>query len=350
MSHTIPTTQTGFGFKRGDFAINRFDDLPVQMPGEGEVLLKIEATGLCRLDLHILKSQSPPTDVMIMGHEITGSVAMAGPGVDRQKYGVGNRFALSICDACGTCDLCRRGIENQCQANLAFGITINGGFQQYLLVRNLRCLLPIPDGVLYAKAASATDAILTPFHAISKVKTALGPAAKVLCVGAGGLGLNAIQILKVYGCKIVCVERNMGLKEMALEAGASEFYSVFEDVPHKRELFDVCFDMVGHQQTAGPCATFVKSSGHIVIVGMANAKLTLPNYDLSRREVTIHYNYGGTSSEQKEIMVWILRGLLNPVVSEASMSELPAYMEKLRKGELAGRVVFKPMKKGSTKL
>lgn len=346
----IPSTQIGYGFKRGQYEINRFDNLPVPKPGKSELLIKIEAAGLCRLDLHILKSQSPPTDTMVMGHEITGSVAQAGSDLDQEKYKVGARYTLSICSSCGSCDSCRLGLENQCEANQAFGITIDGGFQQYLLVKNLRCLVPIPDGVLYAMAASATDAILTPFHAISKVKSVLGPAAKVLVVGAGGLGLNAIQVLRVYGCHIVCVEKNAKVENLVLDHGANEFHTDFSTIKHPRELFDVCFDFVGHQETAGPLTKWVKSSGHIVIVGMANAKLTLPNYDLSRREVTVHYNYGGTSSEQKEILEWMLRGFLNPVVSEAPMGRLPEYMEKLRKGELVGRTVFIPHKSSLPKL
>lgn len=342
---SIPKTQTGYGIRLGQKQIARFDGIPVPKPGPTEVLLKIEATGLCRSDLHILIIQDPRLpEKMVMGHEICGSIAQAGSSVTDPRYQAGKRFCMLIADSCGTCDNCRSGNDNWCSVNenKAYGISQDGGFQEYLLVKNVRSLIPIPDDVSYEAAASATDAILTPYHAIMKVKLDLGPTTKALVMGAGGLGLNAIQILKQFGCEIVCVDQKAGNEKIAKGFGALQFFTSADDIDHVPESFDVCFDFVGKQATIEACAEFVKTGGKIVVVGLGNKVLTIPNYELARREVQVIFNFGGTSKDQSEILLWISAGVLKPVVTSASMSELPEYMKKLERGEVVGRVVFKP--------
>lgn len=342
---SIPKTQTGYGIKFGQKLIARFDNLPVPQPGPTEVLLKIEAAGLCRSDLHILLIQDPLLpEKMVMGHEICGTIAQAGSSITDSRYQPGSRFCMLIADACGTCENCRSGNDNWCSVNdnRAYGLSQDGGFQQYLLVKNLHSLIPIPDDVSFEAAASATDAILTPYHAIMKVKQDLGPTTKVLVVGAGGLGLNAIQILKLFGCKIVCVDQKSGNEAIAKESGALQFFSNSEDIDHDFETFDVCFDFVGKQATIETCVDYVKTGGKIVVVGLGTKLLKIPNYELARREVQVIFNFGGNSKDQSEILEWISAGALKPVVSTACMSELPEYMKKLARGEVVGRIVFKP--------
>lgn len=336
----MPKTQTAFGFERGKKTIQRWDNVPVPLPGPNEVLLKIEAAGICHSDIHILISQSPPKPRIVMGHEVCGSIAEVGLAL-KDSYKVGGRYALSIALACGSCSFCREGKDNQCNNAGGFGITMDGGFQEYLIVSRVRSLLPIPDNVSYAQAASASDAILTPFHAIRKVAHKLKPVAKVLVFGAGGLGLNALQILRTYGCHIVCIDTKASNKQLALDAGADEFYTNTDLLPGA-ETFDVCFDFAGYQVTASQCVKYVGTYGHIVIVGMGQSKMLLPNYDLARRDVTVNFNYGGTSLEQLEIMQWISKGILKPKVREAPLLELPEWLEKLERNEVAGRVVMVP--------
>lgn len=342
---TTPKTQTAFGYVHGQKSIIRFDDLPVQEPGPNEVLLKIEAAGLCRSDFHILLAQDPKIPSrMVMGHEICGSVAKVGSNVRDRRYQEGKRFCLSISDSCGSCPECRSGNDNHCSSSrgAAYGLNQDGGFQEYLLVKNLRSMIPIQGGVSFEDAALATDAILTPFHAIMKVKEFLDPTTKILMFGAGGLGLNAIQIFKCFGCKIVCVDKRSDIESLAREFGASEFYTDVSEMKHQPESFDLCFDFVGAQPTVDGCVKYVKRLGKIVMVGLGRAKMTIPNYELARREVQIIFNFGGTSGEQAQILEWIRLRKIRPVVASVSMDEVPKYMDKMVRGELIGRIVFKP--------
>lgn len=345
---SLPQTQRGYGFKAGCKHIVRYDKLPVARPKGSEVLLKIEAAGMCQSDLHILIAQEPYNpEKFVMGHEIAGQIVMRGPEAD-EKIEVGGRYAVFICNGCGTCKNCRTGNDNMCTGMglipEAFGITSDGGFQEYLLVKNTRNLVPIPDDVTYEQAALASDAVLTPFHAIMKVKHLLHPGTKILVMGLGGLGLNALQILHNFDVHIVASDVKKELKDIALEYGAHEFYSNLEDCDHDYESFDICFDFCGIQPTIDESIRFIKAHGKIMMVGLGRSKLFIRNYDLARREVEVIFSFAGTSAEHEECMEWIANGKLKPLTTSASLDSLPEYLEKLSKGELQGRVVFRPSK------
>jgi hypothetical protein len=156
---TIPTTQTAFGYIKGEKQIQRFDNVPVPQPKSNEVLLKIEAAGLCMSDPHILIGGPPPSlkgeaTKFVMGHEVAGLIVQVGSELTGDStYKVGARFALTIAQSCGFCKNCRAGKDNACTKSFqAYGLNEDGGFQQYLVIRNLKSLLPIPKALDYATA------------------------------------------------------------------------------------------------------------------------------------------------------------------------------------------------------
>lgn len=348
MTPSIPQTQSGYGFKRGQKTIQRYDNRKIVGPKGKEVLLKIEAAGLCLSDLHILLAQETYIpDSFIMGHEIAGQIVAVGEGLeDDEIFEIGGRFAMFIPDACGICDQCRSGRDNTCKGNLgdAYGLSQDGGFQQYLLVKNLRALLPIPDGVSYEQAAITSDAVLTPFHAIQRASTHLKPGAKVLQMGMGGLGINALQILKNFGVYVVVCDIKPEAEELAKKYGADEFWVDPVDSDHLPESFDVCFDFCGFQETFDHCQRFVKTAGLVMVVGLGRSKLMMMNFHMGRREVKVIFSMGGTSLEQIECMEWVAAGKIKPLLTLVDMKDLPKYMEKLNKGEVLGRIVFNPSK------
>lgn len=345
---STPSHQSGFGFHRGKKTIHKYDQIVVRQPKGQQVLLKIEAAGLCSSDLHILWGQDKRIpDNFIMGHEIAGQIEAVGPDLINDKhFKIGRRFAVSITDACGSCQNCRNGKDNACLGNKesAYGISQDGGFQQYLLVSNLRTLLPIPDGVSYETAAITSDAVLTPFLAVKKAQDRLKPGAKVLLFGLGGLGVNALQILKNYGVYVVACDVKPEAKDLAFSYGADEFYSNINESKHRPESFDICFDFVGFQPTIDGCQKYVAYGGLIVIVGLGKRKFEMLNYELGRREIEIRFSFGGSSQNQIECMEWVAAGKIKPLSKVVDMSELPTYLEQLSKGRIQGRIVFKPSK------
>ncbi|RCK55529.1 Alcohol dehydrogenase 2 [Candida viswanathii] len=347
------STQSGYGYVKGQKTIQKYTDIPIPTPGPNEVLLKVEAAGLCLSDPHTLiggpiesKSPLPNATKFIMGHEIAGLISQVGANLANDPYyKKGGRFALTIAQACGICESCRDGYDAKCDSTTqAYGLNEDGGFQQYLLIRNLRTMLPIPEGVSYEEAAVSTDSVLTPFHAIQKVAHLLHPTTRVLVQGCGGLGFNAIQILKSYNCYIVATDVKPKLEKLALEYGANEFYTDLTKSKHEPMSFDLIFDLVGIQPTFDLSDRYIKARGKILMIGLGRSKLFIPNYKLGIREVEIIFNFGGTSAEQIECMKWVAKGLIKPNIHVADFASLPQYLEDLAKGKLTGRIVFRPSK------
>lgn len=347
------STQIGYGYVKGAKEITKFNDLPIPQPGPSQLLLKIEAAGLCLSDPHTLiggpiapKAPKPMPTKFVMGHEIAGSVYKVGSELaNHPEYKVGARFALQINQGCGFCSSCRAGDDGNCQtSNQAYGLNEDGGFQQYLLVRNLRTLIRIPDNVSFAEAAVATDSVLTPFHAIQKLKHKIKPSSKVLVQGCGGLGLNAVQILKQYNCHIVATDLKPDIASLVKEYGAREFYTNLNDSKHAPESFDLIFDFVGNQQSVDISNKYVKRRGAVSQTGLGRYKFTMPNYAYAYREVEVYYNFGGSSAETMECLDWISKGWIKPNVQFVDFDKLPQAMQDLSNNKIKGRVVFRPNK------
>ncbi|EGV62786.1 alcohol dehydrogenase [Yamadazyma tenuis] len=342
----IPKTQTAYGYERGKGSVAKYENVPVKQPGDNQLLLKIEAAGLCQSDLHILKvvDEEYPAN-FIMGHEIAGQIVQVGKNLASDpKYQLGSRYSLCICKSCGVCKNCRKGLDMCCDEVSGYGIGTDGGFQQYIVVENLRSLVPIPEGVSYQEAAVATDSVLTPYHAIRKVQQFLEPTTRVLLFGLGGLGLNALQILRTYGCYVVAVDRKADLEAQAKRYGAAEFYTDIGDSNHPTDSFDICFDFCGYKQTFEDCQDYIARDGKLVIVGLGNLQLNYMNFYLARKEVTIYANFGGTAGEQLACLELVRLGKVKPLIKSVSIDELPYYFDQLAKGKVEGRIVFTPPK------
>lgn len=346
-------TQTGYGYDSRFKTIQKFTDLPIPEPGSLEVLLKIEAAGLCLSDPHTLIAgpleSKPPTKTktkFVMGHEIAGSIYKVGQNLIKDsRYPIGGRFALQIGHSCGVCENCRLGLDGNCEGSYqAYGLNEDGGFQQYLLIRNLRTLLPIPENVSFEEAAVCTDSVLTPFHAIQKVKHKLQPTTKVLVQGCGGLGLNALQILKNYRCTIIATDVKKDIQQTALQYGATEFYTNVNESLHKPQSFDIIFDFVGIQATVNNSDKYIKKRGTLLMIGLGKFKFVMPNFTFAYREIEVLYNFGGNSSEQLECMEWIAKGLIKPNVQVVDFNKLPEALSDLVENKVKGRVVFRPNK------
>ncbi|CAK9436413.1 uncharacterized protein LODBEIA_P09710 [Lodderomyces beijingensis] len=335
---SIPATQYGFVYtKASGLTLNK--NIPVQQPGIGQLLLKIDAVGLCHSDLHVIYEGLDCGDNYVMGHEIAGTVADVGPEVD--DWSVGDRVAAVGPNGCGNCSFCRGDAENVCKRAFGdwFGLGNDGGYQQYLIVQRPRNLVKIPDNVPSGIAAASTDAVLTPYHAIKMAK--LTPASKVLIVGAGGLGANAVQIAKTFGAHVTVLDKKDKARAEALKFGAD---AALESLPAHTEAgsFDVCFDFVSVQATFDICQKYCQPRGIIVPVGLGAPKLTIDVADLDLREIKILGSFWGTTTDLEEVFELVSKGIVKPNVRSAKLEELPVYLEKLKKNEYEGRMVFHP--------
>ncbi|CCG20495.1 Adh5 alcohol dehydrogenase [Candida orthopsilosis Co 90-125] len=335
---SIPSTQYGFVYTKQS-GLNLQSDLPVHKPKAGQLLLKIDAVGLCHSDLHVIYEGLDCGDNYVMGHEIAGTVAAVGDDVN--SYKVGDRVACVGPNGCGGCKYCRGSIDNVCKRAFGdwFGLGYDGGYQQYLLVTRPRNLALIPDNVSSDVAAASTDAVLTPYHAIKMAK--VSPTSNLLLIGAGGLGGNAIQVAKSFGAKVTVLDKKKEARDQAKKLGADE---VYESLPGSISpgSFSACFDFVSVQATFDLCQKYVEPKGVIVPVGLGAPKLSFDLGDLALREIQVLGSFWGTTNDLDEVLQLVSEGKVKPVVQSAKLKELPEYIEKLRKNAYEGRVVFNP--------
>jgi len=174
-------------------------DLPVPDLGSQDVLVRIEAAGICHSDVHYRAGKSAVGALpQTLGHEVAGLIEAVGDGIDPNR--VGEEVCLHYLLTCGTCRYCRQGREQFCQSGRMIGKHCDGGFAEYIAVP-ARNAVALPDGVDIQQAAVLMCSTATSFHALRKARLQAGETVAVF--GAGGLGMSAIQLAVTMGASTV---------------------------------------------------------------------------------------------------------------------------------------------------
>ncbi len=213
MTKMRAAVMTGFGQPL------RLVTLPIPTPGKGEILIRLQASGVCHSDVHIWKGDTAPAiapDPFILGHEGVGEVAALGEGVS--DWHIGERAGAAwLHDTCGSCDLCACGQESFCAAQRAHGFNVPGTFAEYVVAKAAYAV-KVPSGAA-ATLAPLMCAGLTAFGAIERAALAHGETCAIF--GCGGLGLFAVQLAVRRGARVVAVDSDPAKLEAALRMGAS---------------------------------------------------------------------------------------------------------------------------------
>lgn len=198
-------------------------DLPDPVPGAGEVVLQVEAEGICRTDWHVWNGDwdwvgLTPTLPLVMGHELGGTVVAVGPGVSRVRPG--DRVTSPFHESCGRCAYCLIGRSNLCDDMQFLGLTHDGGYAQYAAIRNadFNCIT-LPDSIDSLAAAAIGCRYMTAFHAVTR-QGRLAAGQWVAVHGAGGIGLSAVQIAAALGGRVIAVDVADTKLEKATDEGA----------------------------------------------------------------------------------------------------------------------------------
>ena len=205
------------------------EDRPIPAPGPGQVLVRIESSGLCHTDIHAAHGDWPvkPTPPFVPGHEGVGVIQALGTGVTARA--VGDRVALPwLGHACGHCDYCVRGWETLCEQQQNTGYSIDGGFAEYA-VADAEYTVPVPDGVSPHDAAPLTCAGVTTYKAIKVAD--IRPTERVAVFGIGGLGHLAVQYAHIVGGTVIAVDIEESKLDMARELGADHVVNAAETDP-----------------------------------------------------------------------------------------------------------------------
>lgn len=185
------------------------EEWPDPVPTGEDVVVTVEAAGMCHTDLHLLKWQDRPLP-LVMGHEIAGWTEELGPVLVHQSWG------------CGHCVVCRSGEEQLCPSVTEAGFERPGGYAEKVLVPSARHLLPL-NSLPPLRAAPLTDAGATSYRAIRKARRFLTPGSRVLVIGVGALGQFAVQFLRLLTDSVIlAVDVTEAKRQKALELGAHE--------------------------------------------------------------------------------------------------------------------------------
>jgi propanol-preferring alcohol dehydrogenase len=328
-------------------------EVEVPEPGPGEVLVEVEATGLCHSDLHVmdwpagtLAWELPVT----LGHEVAGVVAALGAGAAGVE--VGDAVLVYGPWGCGVCRQCVRGAENLCErarvlARAGCGLGYDGGLAEYVLVPSPRLLVP-RGGLDAVAAAPLTDAALTPYHALKPELWRLHPGSSIVVIGVGGLGHVAVQLVRgLSPARIVAIDPRESSRRLALDAGAHAVLDAAglgsDDV--LAELgsggAELVLDFVGSDETVRLAASVLATGGHVSIVGFGAS-----SFPMESGRVPPEWSAGrprwGTLPELHEVVSLARAGMLEIELERLSLDETIEAYRRLRLGEVSGRAVVVP--------
>jgi len=328
-------------------------EVPVPVPQDDEVLVKLHAAGVCHSDVALREMKALPamfknvTEKFTLGHEGSGEVVSTGSAVTNFK--LGDMVAVLCVPGCGksTCAECTGDVSQLCVQGPRYGIGRDGYFAPYVVVTEL-ALLKLPTGVSPAQGAVATDACLTAYHAV----TGRGHVKKgdtVLLFGLGGLGFNALQIILSIGARVVVVDQRQMVLDEALKLGVQDddivplgTASVSDWIREKGLRVDTAIDFVAMPETFETAVESVRLGGTIVLVGMLSPTLTLNVPSIVRKQINVLGSYGGTRTDLKACLELIANGNLAPRVVTGSLADLPKVLDDLHEGKVKGRIVLIP--------
>jgi S-(hydroxymethyl)glutathione dehydrogenase/alcohol dehydrogenase len=346
-------------------------DVELAPPKAGEVLVRIAACGVCASDLHVVDGDLPEPLPIVLGHEASGVIVEAGPGVERLQEG--DHVVLALAPSCGACSACRHGrptfceLFGQCASDgvLADGtsrLSVDGktlhhfnsvsSFAEYAVVPESAAVAVRRD-VPLQDAALVSCAVVTGFGAVANT-AGVEEGATVAVWGCGGVGLNVVQAARLAGAaRIVAVDIRPEKLELARRLGATDAARGGEGV-HAAALVqelvpggvDYAFEAVGREATINDAWAAVRPGGTVVVVGLMpkGSKLTIDPWGFIN-EKTLKGCFLGTARIERDIprlvdLVHEGKLELGALVSRRiGLEELPGAFDRLRAGEAARQLV-----------
>jgi D-arabinose 1-dehydrogenase-like Zn-dependent alcohol dehydrogenase len=308
-------------------------------PRRGEVLIRVRAAGLCGTDLKLRSGALPNVRLpRIPGHEVAGEVVE-----DAGHLSAGQRVACYIYESCGRCRTCRLGRGSVCRDLVRIGVERDGGLAD-LMVLPVENALPISDAVRFDSAAVAMDSVLTPWTAL-RSRANLGAGETLLVVGAGGLGLNAIQIGVAAGARVAVIDKQPATLGRALEVGA-ELAVEPDDAGAVADWSgggaDVALETSGSPQGFRAAFAAVRPAGRVVVCGYeVGSEYAFDSARLPLEELTIIGARVGTRDEAREVISAIEAGVVRPTIMDAlPLHAVNTALDRLTAGEVIGRLVI----------
>ena len=324
---------------------------PDPVPTGTGVLLKTVACGVCHSDIHLHdgvfnlgggKQLEVGREGQVLGHEIFGEVVAVGP--EARNISIGERRVVFPWIGCGECAVCRRGEEQLCTPGRALGIVASGGFASHVLVPHGRYLFDkgsIPDSLAATYACSG----LTAYGALKKLGK-LQQGEEVVIIGAGGVGMMAIQIARAKGIDPIVVDIDHAKLEAVAELGVSRTFDS-GDIGSSKQIHKctggayAALDFVGAEASVNYGLACLRKGGMLVVIGLYGGALTIPIPFLPMNARIIQGSFVGSLEDMGDLMSMVREGRIAPIeINERPMHEANAALADLKTGKVRGRQVL----------
>jgi NAD+-dependent secondary alcohol dehydrogenase Adh1 len=328
----------------------KVEDVPEPTIGEpDDVIVRIGGAGLCRTDLHIVEGLWEDARLVdmpyVLGHENAGWVEEIGTSVRRFERGDPVVIQPGLSD--GLCLSCMRGLDNHCENLVFLGIQQDGGFAEFLKVKE-RNLVRLPEGLEPRDAAPYADAGLTAFHAVKKAAKVLEPDGTAVLIGVGGIGHVAVQALRALSsARIIVLEKSDLALELARELGADTMIKSSDDsVEEVLELTqgtgaEAVLDFVGESDVPAQALAMTRMGGYYFVIGYGGT-IEVPTMEMIATEKNIIGNLGGTTSELRELVALAGEGKVHLTTRHYALDEINEAISDLHEGRIKGRGVLVP--------
>ena len=320
------------------------DDVPEPtITGPLDVIIKVDAAGVCRTDLHIIEGQwAEKSGVELpytIGHENAGTVVSLGAGVS--NVAIGDKVILHPLVTCGFCRACRAGDDVHCENAKFPGISSDGGMAE-LMLTGARSVVKLDPSLHPADVAALADAGLTAYHAVRKAVPLLYPGTHAVMIGAGGLGHIGLQtLLAITAAEITVVDRSPDALAKAAALGAH--HTILADGSHLDAVSEltggkgahVVFDFVGEHGTEAEGVSMTREAGSYYVIGYGGS-VDVPTIDIISREISIVGNLVGSYNDLDELMKLTAQGKVKLATKKYALADALTALDDLDNGKVPG--------------
>lgn len=319
------------------------EDVPKPAPGIGQVVVKVEASGLCHTDIHAAHGDWPvkPSPPFTPGHEGVGIVEAVGEGVT--EVAAGDRVAMPwLGYACGVCDYCVSGWETLCLEQKNMGYSIDGGFAEYALAYG-KYVVKVPQGIDPFDAAPLTCAGVTTYKAVKVAGTR--PSDLVAVFGIGGLGHLAVQYATIAGGRVVAVDVVDEKLELAKELGAAYTVNAAREDPagaiQRLGGADQAIALAVSPKAFEQAYGSLRRGGTLVFVGLpAENTIELPIFETVLNGITVVGSIVGTRVDLREVFELHAAGKTRIIREIRPLEDVNDAIEEVESGRVPARIVF----------